>query len=98
MATAGSSKLGGGGGFDDLWTMSLGSTAANKSSGNAAGAKSMRDLEKEKAQAGIWGSQYQTRAPVAAAAAASSSGFGSFVKPAGSSGGMSSGGPDDLLL
>jgi len=92
--TAGSSKLSGAGGFDDLWTMSLGSTAAGKPSGNSASGKSIRDLEKEKAHTGIWGS----RPPVAPAPAASSSGFGSFVKPAAPSGGMSSGGPDDLLL
>lgn len=41
-------------GFDDLWSMSLGSSGI-KPSGSAVGGKSMKDLEKEKAQAGIWG-------------------------------------------
>jgi epsin len=45
-----------GGGFDDLWTMSLGSATASKPAGPGGG-KSMRYLEKEKAQAGIWGVQ-----------------------------------------
>ncbi|KAH9983699.1 hypothetical protein BJV74DRAFT_849499 [Russula compacta] len=99
------SKSGGSGsGFDDLWSMSLGlggSTAAGKSTGAA---KSIRDLEKEKAQAGIWGwqqqqqqQQSQTRPPAAMG------GFGSFVKPAESSitsggGGGAPAGADDLLL
>jgi epsin len=90
-----------GGGFDDLWTMSLGSTGASRPAAGAAGAKSIRDLEKEKAQAGIWGTQNQTR-PLAAAAGAASfgGGFGSFVKPAGPSnnGGGAPAGADDLLL
>ncbi|KAH9960968.1 hypothetical protein BGW80DRAFT_922374 [Lactifluus volemus] len=62
-----------GGGFDDLWSMSLGSAAASKP-GGPGGSKSIRDLEKEKAQAGIWGVQNQT--PSLAG------GFGSFSKPA----------------
>jgi epsin len=95
-----STKLGGGGGgggFDDLWTMSLGSATASKPGGGAAGAKSIRDLEKEKAQAGIWGAQNQMRPPAAAAAGG---GFGSFVKsavPSGGGGGAPTG-ADDLLL
>ena len=88
-----------GGGFDDLWSMSLGS--AKPAGGAAAGAKSIRDLEKEKAQAGIWGAQNQTRtqAPASSATAAAAGAFGSFVKPvAPSSGGGSTAGADDLLL
>jgi epsin len=81
-----------GGGFDDLWSMSLGSVAAGKSVGGA-GTKSIRDLEKEKAQAGIWGAQSQMR-PQAAAAGA----FGSFVKPVAPSSAGDSAGADDLLL
>ena len=89
---------GGGGGFDDLWTMSLGSAATSKPGGGAAGAKSIRDLEKEKAQAGIWGAQNQMRPPAAAAAAGG--GFGSFVKSAvpNSGGSGAPTGADDLLL
>jgi len=93
-----STKQGGsgsGGGFDDLWSMSLGSAGASKPAGGSAGTKSMRDLEKEKAQAGIWGTQNQTRLP--AAAASSGGGFGSFVKPRSSDGGAPAG-VDDLLL
>lgn len=90
-----STKLGGGGGFDDLWSMSLGSTAGGKPAGGAgAGTKSIRDLEKEKAQAGIWGVQSQMRPP--ASSATSSGGFGSFAKPVAPSG--ESAGADDLLL
>jgi epsin len=92
-----STKLGGGGGgFDDLWSMSLGSTGAGKPAGGAgAGTKSIRDLEKEKAQAGIWGVQSQMRPPASATA---SSGFGSFGKPVTPSIGGESAGADDLLL
>jgi len=52
--------------FDDLWNLSLGTTStANKSNTNPAPAKSMKDLEKEKASAGIWGAmnQNQSRQP-----------------------------------
>ena len=88
-----------GGGFDDLWSMSLGSAAAGKPTGGAAaGTKSIRDLEKEKAQAGIWGAQSHMR-PQAPASSATAGAFGSFVKPvAPGSGGESTAGADDLLL
>ena len=89
-SAATSSTKSGGGGFDDLWTMSLGSAATSKPAGPAGG-KSIRDLEKEKAQAGIWGAQSQVRLPA-----------GGFAKPTapsgGSGGGGASAGPDDLLL
>ncbi|EEB89868.1 hypothetical protein MPER_11990 [Moniliophthora perniciosa FA553] len=39
--------------FDDLWTMSLGSS---KPSTPVGAGKSIKDLEKEKASAGLWGS------------------------------------------
>ncbi|KAJ7196041.1 ENTH-domain-containing protein [Mycena pura] len=43
--------------FDDLWSMSLGSKpAATGATGAAVGGKSMKDLEKEKSMAGLWGS------------------------------------------
>ncbi len=87
-----------GGGFDDLWSMSVGSSTAGKPAGSAAAGKSIRDLEKEKAQAGIWGAQSRMRPQVPASSPAATSGFGSFVKPmAPSSGGESAAG-DDLLL
>ncbi|KAI5117839.1 hypothetical protein M0805_005168 [Coniferiporia weirii] len=71
-------------GFDDLWTMSLGTGAksATGAGGSGAGAgagKSMKDLEKEKAQASIWGGQ----------AAKSQGVFGAV---------SNAGGSDDLLL
>lgn len=101
LATTSTKKQGGAGagGFDDLWTMSLGSAAASKPGSGAGGSKSIRDLEKEKAQAGIWGAQNQSRRPATAG-----DGFGSFIKSAGPSsggGGGGSGAPagaDDLLL
>ena len=83
------------GNFDDLWTMSLGSSASSvKPAGGApAPAKSIKDLEKEKAQAGIWGAGQQAKPPMGA-------GFGSFgaastnnAPPASSGNGL-----DDLLL
>lgn len=78
--------------------MSLGSAAASKP---ATGGKSMKDLEKEKAQAGIWGAgQKPAGAPVGAAMG---SGFGNFgggsFGTSGTGGASSSaGGGDDLLL
>lgn len=41
-------------GFDDLWSMSLGSSASKPQTASTP-AKSIQDLQKEKAQAGIWG-------------------------------------------
>jgi epsin len=83
----------GGGGFDDLWSMSLGSAATSKPSASAGAGKSIRDLEKEKAQAGIWGAQSQARSPA-------TGGFGSFTTNAttGSAVGGAPAGADDLLL
>src|SRR6266403_499204 len=97
-AASASTKTGkAGGGFDDLWSMSLGSAAGSKpTGGTATGSKSIRDLEKEKAQAGIWGTQRQMRTQ--APASATAGGFGSFAKPmAPSSGAESTVGVDDLL-
>lgn len=49
--------------FDDLWNLSLGtSSTAKKPSTIPAPAKSMKDLEKEKAAAGIWGALNQNQA------------------------------------
>jgi len=75
--------------------------AGKPAGGTAAGAKSIRDLEKEKAQAGIWGAQNQMRsqAPASSATVAAAGAFGSFVKPMAPSGaGESTAGADDLLL
>jgi epsin len=87
--------------FDDLWSMSLGSSASKPATGGGGG-KSIKDLEKEKAQAGIWGSGQN-------GGVASSGGMGGFGNFGGSSFGGSSGsggavssgstgGGDDLLL
>jgi epsin len=54
QATATTTKSGGG--FDDLWNLSLASAGkAVPSSGGDAQGKSMRDLQKEKSTAGLWG-------------------------------------------
>lgn len=79
--------------FDDLWSMSLGSSTG-KSTGGAATPqqKSMKDIEKEKAQAQIWGGQ--NKPPMGA-------GFGSFAgAPASNAAPPSSSGNgfDDLLF
>jgi len=84
-----------GGNFDDLWSMSLGSKSSSTARPNAGPTqgKSMKDIEKEKAQASIWGgaSQAQTRP-------AMGSGFGSFGSSTGSNAPPSSGGGlEDLL-
>ncbi|KZV92547.1 ENTH-domain-containing protein [Exidia glandulosa HHB12029] len=76
--------------FDDLWSMSLGSSASKPSTpaGGAAAGKSIKDLEKEKAAAGIWGGQQQQKQQQ------QQSQWGNF---GGSSSGGGGGG-DDLLL
>ncbi|GJE92639.1 ENTH-domain-containing protein [Phanerochaete sordida] len=84
------------GGFDDLWSMSLGSSAP-KPQQSSGPAKSIQDLQKEKAQAAIWGQGQQARPPMAA-------GFGSFgsAPASGSSNAAppssSGNGIDDLLF
>ncbi|KAF8631013.1 hypothetical protein AX15_002626 [Amanita polypyramis BW_CC] len=77
--------------FDDLWSMSLGSSS--KPGTPKVGAKSIKDLEKEKAQAALWGSQTKSKSPMG-----NNNAFGSFGNPGFGSGTQSSGGNDDLLL
>lgn len=85
--------------FDDLWSLGLGSSSAKPATPAAGGSKSMKDLEKEKAQAGIWNaSQNRTHQ-----SQGSFSGFGAFAGASGSgaaAGGSSAAtsGGDDLLL
>ena len=78
--------------FEDLWSLGLGTSGktGSGSSNNTSAGKSMKDLEKEKAQAGIWGASqgHVTRASL--------SSFGAFGTS--SAGGASGGGGDDLLL
>ncbi|KIJ17852.1 hypothetical protein PAXINDRAFT_167799 [Paxillus involutus ATCC 200175] len=82
-------------GFEDLWSMSLGAPSSS-SVGKSTVGKSIKDLEKEKAQAGIW-APTRKRGPAMAAAMGASMGSG--LQPA-KPGGMSSlsDGGDDLLL
>ncbi|KAG5636389.1 hypothetical protein H0H81_008223 [Sphagnurus paluster] len=89
-ATGVQTKPSGGGAFDDLWSMSLGAKPATPTTTGGAG-KSIKDLEREKAMAGLWGGT--ARKP--AAPVAPTNAFGSF---GGSSMAPASGGDDDLLL
>ncbi|OCB91075.1 ENTH-domain-containing protein [Sanghuangporus baumii] len=88
-------------GFDDLWNMSLGSS--KPTSPSAGGTKSIKDLEKEKAQASIWGGVGQGGAAAKPGGANSMEfglGNGTFGASSGTStsaSGTSAGG-DDLLL
>ncbi|KIM43082.1 hypothetical protein M413DRAFT_9870 [Hebeloma cylindrosporum] len=79
--------------FDDLWSLSLGGPTAAKPSVAAGAGKSIKDLEKEKAMAGLWGGQQRPAGGIPPQAAA----FGVFGNgaPASSS---AAGGADDLLL
>ena len=87
--------------FDDIWSMSLGSSAVRPAS--ASGGKSIKDLEKEKANAGLWGNSVQAAKP--AAGAFGTFGGGGVSMGSGLGGAASSslsnnppGGNDDLLL
>ncbi|OSC98000.1 ENTH-domain-containing protein [Trametes coccinea BRFM310] len=84
--------------FDDLWSMSLGSSSSSTkaNAANAPQQKSIKEIEKEKAQAQIWGTG-QNKPPMG-------SGFGSFAgAPASSASNAappasSGNGLDDLLF
>jgi len=90
--------------FDDLWSMSLGSASAANSAkpfGSAAapagGGKSIKDLEKEKALAGLWGSAGVGRGQ--GQGMGSFGGFGGMgVGGAASASSTAVGNGDDLLL
>ncbi|KAJ7726484.1 hypothetical protein B0H16DRAFT_264895 [Mycena metata] len=81
--------------FDDLWSMSLGSGAAKPATPAAGGAggKSIKDLEKEKATAGLWGSGAGQKAQPAMMG----SGMGMGMGGMGGGASSSSSGFDDLL-
>ena len=85
--------------FDDLWSMSLGggggggSLSSSAKPGATTAGKSIKDLEKEKAQAGIWGGQQKPVGGGAPIPAAFGGGFGNAAPPS-----TSSSGGDDLLL
>jgi epsin len=92
--------------FDDLWSMSLGSSVTNKPAATGPGVnKSIKDLEKEKAQAGIWGSGQRSQQQRSGGVGMGGTGaFGNFGNGsfggsgAASSSSTSAGGGDDLLL
>ena len=82
--------------FDDLWSLSLGSSNPSSSSKPVTGGgdslatgKSIKDLEKEKASASMWGGSNTSAVKVGA-------GFGGV--PAAATSSTLSGGVDDLLL
>ncbi|KAF8964366.1 hypothetical protein BDZ97DRAFT_903045 [Flammula alnicola] len=76
--------------FDDLWSLSLGGPATGKSTMGVGANKSIKDLEKEKALAGLWGGQQK---PVGGVPQPAFGAFGNGAPPS-----SSSGGADDLLL
>ncbi|KAI6042668.1 hypothetical protein EDC04DRAFT_2657742 [Pisolithus marmoratus] len=84
-------------GFEDLWSMSLGSTSSASGGKPLSNGKSIKDLEKEKSDAGIWASSQK---PAAATPIGMGGTFGNNfgnlgpMKP----GGGSSAAGDDLLL
>ena len=83
-APAAPAKATSGGGFDDLWTMSLGgSKPATPAAGSTTG-KTIQDLQREKASQAFWGAGTGAHKPGSA-----SIGGGHFAAPAGA---------DDLLL
>jgi len=80
--------------------MSLGS-GSNKPATNGTGTKSIKDLEKEKVQASIWGSNTHTAKPSTGSNSlfgASSVGAGTGGSGSGATTGSFSSGGDDLLL
>ncbi|KDR82557.1 hypothetical protein GALMADRAFT_237930 [Galerina marginata CBS 339.88] len=77
--------------FDDLWSLSLGGPTAAKPGASGTG-KSIKDLEKEKAMAGLWGGQQQSGRPAGGVPPPAFGSFGNGAPPS------SSGGADDLLL
>ncbi|KAG8214667.1 hypothetical protein J3R82DRAFT_9745, partial [Butyriboletus roseoflavus] len=80
-------------GFEDLWSMSLGTPSSSGTTVKSATVgRSIKDLEKERAQAGIWASSQK---PGAATSFGIGNTFGNFG-PA--KAGETTGGGDDLLL
>lgn len=96
-ATAGTPKPAASANFEDLWSMSLGGSSASKPGTPAIGAKSIKDLEREKSQAGIWGAAAR---PTSGAGAGGFGAFGSTVptQPSASASNQAGNGLDDLLF
>ena len=80
------------GNFDDLWNLSLGSTSSTAKPAAGPG-KSIKDLEKEKAMAGLWGNQQGRPTGAVPPQPAAFGSFGNAAPPSSSGGGV-----DDLLL
>ncbi|KAJ3801950.1 hypothetical protein GGU11DRAFT_122309 [Lentinula aff. detonsa] len=90
-ASVASSKPTSSANFDDLWSMSLGSKPSTPGVGAAVGSKSIKDIQNEKASAGLWGSgPAKPQQP--------NMGSNAFGQYGASGGAASSGGGDDLLL
>ncbi|KAG2131770.1 hypothetical protein DEU56DRAFT_813207 [Suillus clintonianus] len=81
--------------FEDLWSMSLGTSSTTPTVKSGSTGKSIKDLEKEKAQAGIWASSQKP-----GAAQMGMGGFGNFggIGTSGGASFASASGGDDLLL
>ncbi|KAI6130012.1 hypothetical protein EDD17DRAFT_1177544 [Pisolithus thermaeus] len=86
-------------GFEDLWSMSLASTSTGPGGKSSSNGKSIKDLEKEKAGAGIWASSQRpaTAAPTGTSGALGNN-FGNFGSSKPGGGFSTAGGGDDLLL
>ncbi|KAH0832121.1 hypothetical protein J3R83DRAFT_13030 [Lanmaoa asiatica] len=83
-------------GFEDLWSMSLGGPSSTTAVKSTTAGKSIKDLEKERAHAGIWASSQKPGGAIGAAATLGlGNTFGNFG-PA--QAGETTGGGDDLLL
>ncbi|KAG6909291.1 hypothetical protein DXG01_001235 [Tephrocybe rancida] len=61
VAPASAKPASGAGAFDDLWSMSMG--GSSKPTAASGQGKSIKDLEREKATAGLWGGQKPAAAP-----------------------------------
>ncbi|TFK48767.1 ENTH-domain-containing protein [Heliocybe sulcata] len=99
-ATPSSATNSGSGVFDDIWSMSLGSSGSR--SGTPANAqpvkKSIKDLEKEKAERGIWGAGHSSQGSMSGMGGFGAFGGSSTASKAGTNASAPSGGVDDLLL
>ncbi|KAF8558256.1 ENTH-domain-containing protein [Imleria badia] len=80
-------------GFEDLWSMSLGGPSTGTAAKTPTTGKSIKDLEKERAQAGIWASSQKPGGATASMGLGNA--FGNFGS---AKAGETTGGGDDLLL
>ncbi|KAG6377171.1 hypothetical protein JVT61DRAFT_1223 [Boletus reticuloceps] len=83
-------------GFEDLWSMSLGGSSSSTTAKSTTAGKSIKDLEKERAHAGIWAISQK---PGGATGPATNMGLGNAFGNFGpAKAGETTGGGDDLLL